>query len=73
MKYFTPEHYLNGNSTNGEERLDRRGQCWFDVLLSNGWSMKLPVSDFSYSIGEQLLPSGNGDRAGSRTFVGSAG
>ncbi len=56
-----------------EWALDRRGQCWFDVLLSNGWSMKLPFRDFSYSIGEQLLPSSNGDRARSRPVVGSAG
>ena len=52
--------------------LDRGGQCWFDVLLSNGWSMKLPFRDFNYSIGEQLLPSGNGDKAGSSTVAVSA-
>src|SRR5262249_50995475 len=53
--------------------VDRRGQCWFEVLLSNGWSIKLPFRDFSYSIGEQLLPSDNGDRARRSAVVGPAG
>ena len=46
--------------------LDRRGQRWFEVLLSNGCSVKLPFRDFRYSIGEQLLPTSNGHRERSR-------
>ena len=43
--------------------LDRRGQCWFEVLLSNGWSVKLPFREFRYLIGEQLLHLTNGQAA----------
>jgi len=54
--------------------LDQRGQCFFEVLLSNGWSVKLPFRDFRYSIGEQLLPTSNGRRRRRRaSAAGSVG
>ena len=40
--------------------LDRDKQRWFEVLLSNGWSVKLPFREFRYLIGEQLLHLSNG-------------
>ena len=40
--------------------VDRSGRCSFEVLFSNGWSVKLPVRDFHFVIGQQILPSGNG-------------
>jgi hypothetical protein len=37
----------------------RSGQCSFEVLLSNGWSVKLAVRNFHFVIGHRILPSGN--------------
>ncbi|HYT93949.1 MAG TPA: hypothetical protein VEL76_34840, partial [Gemmataceae bacterium] len=36
--------------------LDRRKRCTFEVLLSNGWSVKLLFRDFQYLITQQLFP-----------------
>jgi hypothetical protein len=35
---------------------DRRGRCTFEVLLGNGWLVKLYFRDFRYLIAERLLP-----------------
>jgi hypothetical protein len=35
---------------------DRHRRCWFEVLLSNGWSVRLPFRDFHYLIGQRLFP-----------------
>jgi hypothetical protein len=45
--------------------LDPRGACWFEVLLSNGWALKLPFREFRYSISEQQLPFCNGQKQSS--------
>jgi hypothetical protein len=36
--------------------LDRHKKCWFEVLLSNGWSVKLRFRDFQFWIGQRLFP-----------------
>jgi hypothetical protein len=36
--------------------VDRRGRLWFEVLLSNGWSVKLCFRDFRYLIADRLFP-----------------
>jgi hypothetical protein len=36
--------------------LDRRKRCSFEVLLSNGWSVKLIFRDFQYLIAQRLFP-----------------
>jgi len=36
--------------------VDRAGRCHFEVLLSNGWSVKLPVRDLNYQIARRLFP-----------------
>src|SRR5262245_49494430 len=36
--------------------LDRHKQCWFEVLLSNGWSVRLPFRDFRFLIAQRILP-----------------
>jgi hypothetical protein len=36
--------------------LDRRKRCTFEVLLTNGWSVKLVFRDFQYLIGQRLFP-----------------
>jgi hypothetical protein len=46
--------------------LDRRKQLTFDVLLSNGWLVRLPLRDFDFVVGRQILSDGNGQLA-SRT------
>ncbi len=35
---------------------DRRKKCCFEVLLSNGWSVKLRFRDFQFWIGQRLFP-----------------
>jgi hypothetical protein len=40
--------------------LDRRGRCWFEVLLSNAWSVRLRFRDFQFLILPQILPAANG-------------
>ncbi len=40
--------------------LDRRGRCWFEVLLSNAWSVRLRFRDFRFLILPQILPAANG-------------
>jgi hypothetical protein len=40
--------------------LDRRGRCWFEVLLSNGWSIRLCFREFRFLILPQILPAANG-------------
>jgi hypothetical protein len=46
-----------------EWALDRHGHWWFEVLLSNGWLVKLPFRDFHYQIGDQLLQTTDGEAA----------
>ena len=41
--------------------VDRRGRYTFDVLLSNGWEIKLRFRDFQFLIGEQILQARNGE------------
>jgi hypothetical protein len=36
--------------------VDRRGRQIFEVLLGNGWSVKLHFRDFQYLIGQRLFP-----------------
>lgn len=36
--------------------IDRRGNCWFEVLLTNGWSVKVQFSDFRFAVYERLFP-----------------
>ena len=36
--------------------VDRQKRCWFEVLLSNGWSVKLCFRDFHYRIAQRLFP-----------------
>jgi hypothetical protein len=36
--------------------IDRQKRCWFEVLLSNGWSVKLCFRDFHYRIAQRLFP-----------------
>jgi len=36
--------------------VDRRHQCWFEVLLSNGWAVRFRFRDFQLLIAERLLP-----------------
>ncbi len=36
--------------------LDRQRRCVFEVLLSNGWSVRLPFRDFHYVIADRLFP-----------------
>jgi hypothetical protein len=43
--------------------LDRRGRCWLEVLLSNGWSVRLRFRDFRFLIMPQILPAANGQAA----------
>jgi len=43
--------------------LDRQGRCCFEVLLSNGWAVKLRFRDFHYLVGRALLPIENGRAA----------
>jgi hypothetical protein len=40
--------------------LDRRQRCWFEVLLSNGWSLRLCFTEFQYLVLPQILPARNG-------------
>jgi len=42
--------------------LGRHKQCTFEVLLSNGWAVKLRFQDFHFLMGQQILPPKN-DRA----------
>lgn len=37
--------------------LDRHQRCWFEVLLSNGWSIRLPFRAFEFRVVQKLLPS----------------
>lgn len=43
--------------------LDRRQRCCFEVLLSNGWVVKLHFRDFQFLIVEQVMPARNGQAA----------
>lgn len=36
--------------------IDRKGNCWFEVLLTNGWSVRLRFRDFNYQILDRLFP-----------------
>lgn len=42
--------------------LDRRGQYWFEVLLSNGWSVKFSFREFRFAMGEEILTTRNGEQ-----------
>ncbi len=52
----------NGPDSTGVEWLyeewdmDRRNGCWFEVLLSNGWLVRLPWRAFEFRVVKQLLP-----------------
>jgi hypothetical protein len=46
-----------------EWNLDRQKRCTFEVLLSNGWVVKLVVRDLQYIVAEPILPSANGQAA----------
>lgn len=43
--------------------LDRRKRYSFEVLLSNGWSVKLRFSAFDFQIVQKILPTVNGQPA----------
>jgi hypothetical protein len=43
--------------------LYRRARCWFEALLSNGWSLRLRFRDFRFLILPQILPAANGKAA----------
>jgi hypothetical protein len=43
--------------------LDRQQRCWFEVLLSNGWSVKLPFAEFQYVVVPQVFPAVQGQAA----------
>jgi hypothetical protein len=43
--------------------LDRRKRCCFEVLLSNGWSVRLRFRDFHFQILPRILPARNGQSA----------
>jgi len=49
--------------------LDRHKQCTFEVLLSNGWTVKLSFRDFHYLIAEQVFPAVNGRLTGKQAAV----
>lgn len=40
--------------------VDRRGRRWFEVLLSNGWSVRLCFREFQFLILPQVLAAENG-------------
>jgi hypothetical protein len=40
--------------------LDRQGRCWFEVLLSNAWSVRFRFRDFQFLVLPQFLPAQNG-------------
>jgi hypothetical protein len=40
--------------------VDRRKRCSFEVLLSNGWSVKLLLRDFHFLIAREVLSAANG-------------
>jgi hypothetical protein len=46
--------------------LDRNQKCQLEVLLSNGWSVRLPFRDFQYLVGRDLLATRNGPAAAVR-------
>jgi hypothetical protein len=43
--------------------VDRRQRLTFEVLLSNGWVIKLPFRDFHYLIADPIAPTANGEVA----------
>src|SRR5439155_2117964 len=49
--------------------VDRRGRCWFEVLLSNGWSVRLCFSDFQFLVLPQILPARSGPARRRKTAV----
>jgi hypothetical protein len=40
--------------------VDRKQRCWFEVLLSNGWSVRLPFHDLDFVLTRTVLSSANG-------------
>jgi hypothetical protein len=40
--------------------VDRKQRCMFEVLLSNGWSVRLPFRDLDYLLTRTVLTSVNG-------------
>ena len=46
-----------------EWHTDRRQRCWFEVLLSNGWVVKLHVRSFQYLMVQPVIPNTNGQAA----------
>ncbi len=53
---------LAGHSTPGpitwmyeEFDVDRRHHCWFEVLLSSGWTVRFRFHDFQFLIAERLV------------------
>jgi hypothetical protein len=47
--------------------LDRGKRCRFDVLLSNGWSVRLCFREFQYLILPPILPARDGQVLGTRS------
>jgi hypothetical protein len=43
--------------------VDRRQRLTFEVLLSNGWVVKLPFRDFHYLIADPVMATANGEVA----------
>jgi hypothetical protein len=49
--------------------IDRRGRCWFAVLLSNARSVRLCFRDFQFLILPQILPAQDGHARRGETAV----
>ena len=54
--------------------VDRRKRCCFEVLLSNGWSVKLRFREFQFLVAQRLVPATNerGGRAQRAAITRSA-
>jgi hypothetical protein len=53
-------HASYGHWMYEEFDLDRQKKCRFEVLLSNGWLLKLPFKDFRYWVTQKVLAGENG-------------
>jgi len=64
------EHGTGGVTWMYEEfDLDRHQRCWFEVLLSNGWAVKLCFRDFRFLIAQKILAVTTGQIVGPVTTV----
>ena len=43
-----------------EYNLDRQGRCMVEVMLSNGWIVKVHFREFQFLVGQTILPHSNG-------------